>query len=68
MFVLEITDDGQGFDPETAKQRGGMGLASMRERAKEMHGTLSIESSPGEGATISVRVPVPVSGSRSDNR
>ncbi|MBN1660275.1 MAG: GAF domain-containing protein [Anaerolineae bacterium] len=66
-LVLEIADDGQGFDPEMAKQRGGMGLVSMRERAREMCGTLTIESSPGHGTTVRVSVPTPVTTGQIDH-
>ncbi len=59
MLVLEITDDGQGFDLEAARHKGGMGLVSMGERARQMGGTLTIESVPGRGATVTVRVPAP---------
>ena len=58
MLVLEISDGGQGFDPEAAKQRGGMGLTSMGERARQMGGTLTIKSTPGEGTTVKVSVPL----------
>jgi signal transduction histidine kinase len=68
MLVLEIADDGQGFDVEAGKQRGGMGLVSMRERAKEMRGTLAIQSSPGHGTTVKVRVPIPPPAGRSGNK
>jgi signal transduction histidine kinase len=59
-LVLEIMDDGQGFDLDVVRHRGGMGLVSMRERAKEMGGTFTIESAPGQGTMVTVRVPVPV--------
>jgi len=59
-LVLEIADDGQGFDLEVAKNKGGMGLASMAERAREMGGTLTIESAPSQGTTVRVSVPVPL--------
>lgn len=59
-LVLEIADDGQGFDLEAAKNKGGMGLASMAERAREMGGTLTIESAPGRGTVVRVSVPVPL--------
>ena len=59
MLVLEVVDDGQGFDLDAAKHRGGMGLASMGERAREMRGTLTIRSAPGQGTTVKVIVPVP---------
>lgn len=55
--VLEISDDGVGFDP-TAPARRGAGLASMAARAQEMGGTLDIQSSPGRGTQVVVRVPV----------
>jgi signal transduction histidine kinase len=52
--TLEIADDGIGFDPATARQRGGMGLSAMEERAAEMGGRLSLESTPGEGTRVRV--------------
>jgi len=57
MLVLEITDDGQGFDPEAVKKQGGMGLVSMRDRAREIGGTLIVESVQGHGTTVRVSVP-----------
>lgn len=54
--VLEISDDGTGFDPK-APGRSGVGLASMTARAKEMGGALDIQSVPGKGTRIAVRVP-----------
>jgi signal transduction histidine kinase len=62
MLVLEIADDGQGFDPEMARHRGGMGLASMEERVRAMGGTLTIRSAHGEGTTVRVSVPIQPSG------
>ncbi|MGC9335190.1 MAG: histidine kinase [Anaerolineae bacterium] len=59
MLVLEVADDGQGFDLGVAKHRGGIGMVSMRERSREMGGTLTIESAPGQGTVVRVRVPVP---------
>lgn len=60
MLVLEITDDGQGFDPEAARHKSGMGLVSMDERARQMGGTLTIKSVLGQGTTVTVRVPAPL--------
>jgi len=54
---LTIADDGRGFDPETAAQRG-YGLASMRERAEQAGGTVILSSVPGEGTTLTVEVPL----------
>lgn len=54
-----ITDDGTGFNPEDVGRRQfpRFGLATMRERAEAVNGTLSVESSPGQGTTITVRIP-----------
>lgn len=58
MLVLEIADDGQGFDTEAVRDRGGLGLTSMQERARAMGGTLAIESAPGQGTVVRVCVPL----------
>jgi PAS domain S-box-containing protein len=54
--ALEFSDDGAGFDPE-GDFSGHLGLKSMRERAARLGGTLRVESAPGEGTTIRVRIP-----------
>jgi PAS domain S-box-containing protein len=54
---LEIADDGCGFDPQAADRSGGLGLRGMRERAAQIAGSLSVESSPGKGTTLRVAVP-----------
>jgi signal transduction histidine kinase len=55
-IVLEVSDDGAGFDPEGSFS-GHLGLKSMRERATRLGGTLVVESAPGEGTSIRVRIP-----------
>jgi PAS domain S-box-containing protein len=56
--VLIIEDDGSGFDQTNGDQSGqGMGLTGIRERASLVGGTVEIESSPGQGTTVFVRVP-----------
>ena len=55
--VLEVDDDGQGFDPGKPRE-GGWGLRNLRERAAGMGGTLDIESVPGEGTTVTLRMPL----------
>jgi signal transduction histidine kinase len=55
---LEVVDDGQGFDPDTLSDRGGMGLASMRERAEKLGGSLTVLSALGEGTRVKVSVEV----------
>lgn len=53
--VLEVRDDGAGFDPELAS--GGLGLASMRERAAAVGGALRVSSAPGDGTRVRLAVP-----------
>jgi two-component system NarL family sensor kinase len=55
-LLAEVTDDGAGFGPETSP---GVGLGSMRERAALVGGELEIESAPGRGTIIRLRVPLP---------
>ncbi|MBL9126437.1 MAG: sensor histidine kinase, partial [Verrucomicrobiales bacterium] len=55
--VLEIADDGVGFTPE-ASGGSGLGLVSMRTRAAEADGTLVLDSSPGRGTRVVVKMPV----------
>jgi signal transduction histidine kinase len=57
--VLEIIDDGRGFDVVRAEERRpGMGLFSMRERVGLANGNLSVRSAPGRGTTIIATVPL----------
>jgi PAS domain S-box-containing protein len=55
--VLEVEDDGQGFAPG-AEGGGGWGLRNLSERAAAMGGSLEVESVPGEGTTVRVRLPI----------
>ncbi|HEV2782132.1 MAG TPA: GAF domain-containing sensor histidine kinase [Actinophytocola sp.] len=56
--VLEVTDDGRGFDPLAAGEATRrLGLASMRERARTLSGQLTVTSSPGAGTTVRLAVP-----------
>lgn len=57
-IVLELRDNGVGFDPEAPGPEGHFGMAMMRERAKVGGGTCEVESAPGQGATITVRFPI----------
>ncbi|HEY2314598.1 MAG TPA: GAF domain-containing sensor histidine kinase [Streptosporangiaceae bacterium] len=54
--VLEVSDDGRGFDPRVP--RAGLGLASMRERAGSVGGKLTVTSAPGAGTKIRLSVAV----------
>jgi len=56
-LAMEITDSGDGFDPQAIKGRGGLGLISMEERVRIVRGTLSIWSQPRKGTVVKARVP-----------
>jgi signal transduction histidine kinase len=53
---LQVSDDGIGFDPLTARNAGGVGLRSFEERAAKVGGQVTLESSPGEGTTVTVEI------------
>ena len=59
---LLVKDHGPGFDIRAAREHGGLGLASMLERARMAEGTLKLRTRLGEGTSVSVRVPRPKSG------
>lgn len=54
--MLEVADDGIGFDLVTARERGGLGLPGMEERAVGLGGRLMVRSQPGEGTRVRVEV------------
>ena len=54
---LAVSDNGSGFDPAGSRDRASLGLASMRERVRLVHGQLDIESAPGRGTTVVAWVP-----------
>jgi signal transduction histidine kinase len=59
---MTIRDNGHGFDPQAALRRchesQSFGLCSMRERVALLSGTLDVESHPGAGTEVSVRIPL----------
>jgi PAS domain S-box-containing protein len=55
-ILIEVSDDGRGFDPGSAG--AGVGLSAMRERAEGLGGEIEVESRPGEGTEVTVRVPL----------
>jgi signal transduction histidine kinase len=67
---LAIDDDGIGFDPEhhaaRRKEKGGLGLLSMRERATYVGGAFKIISVRGAGTKIEVRIPLPAGTAAAD--
>jgi len=61
VVVLDVLDDGAGFDAEGAGAPNGghrYGLTAMRRRLRQVGGSLAVESAPGEGTAISASVPV----------
>jgi signal transduction histidine kinase len=55
--VLEVSDDGVGFDPTAPELRSRhLGLTSMQERARRLGGRIEIRSTPGSGATVAVEL------------
>jgi signal transduction histidine kinase len=57
-LALAVRDDGHGFDPtHRSVSARTLGLVSMRERAADLGGTLTIESTPGSGTTVRAEVP-----------
>jgi signal transduction histidine kinase len=55
-LVIEVRDDGRGFDPALVRH-GGHGLANLRERASAMGATLQIDARSGQGTRVSLVVP-----------
>jgi signal transduction histidine kinase len=55
-LLLDVADDGTGFDPAT--RTDGYGLAGMRRRLERVGGTLTIESTSGDGTTLNAAVPL----------
>ena len=55
-LTLTLSDDGQGFEPKNSQT--GFGLHSMHQRAEALGGNLSIETVPGQGTTLTCRIPI----------
>lgn len=58
-LILQVHDNGKGFDAEQADSRATLGLLGMRERAILLNGELKIEGVPGSGTTLTLRIPLP---------
>ena len=56
--ALTVRDDGKGFAPAEPRKPGSFGLIGLRERAYLLGGTISVESAPGEGTVVELRIPV----------
>ena len=61
-LAISVEDEGDGFDPDSLADRrtgaGGLGLAGARQRIRFHGGELRIESSPGDGARITILMPI----------
>ncbi|HEX5551443.1 MAG TPA: ATP-binding protein, partial [Nitrospira sp.] len=53
---LRVSDDGSGFNSRDSKK--GLGLTSMQERVRPLRGHVAIDSSPGGGTVIAVKIPL----------
>lgn len=69
--TLDVFDDGVGFDPHSARvadsapvpaaeDGSGFGLQALAQRAEALGGTAEVESAPGEGTVVALRLPTPV--------
>jgi len=61
MLCCSIRDDGSGFDVQAVqsdRKRRGLGLVGMQERLNAIGGTLSIDSAPGRGTKVTIRLPI----------
>jgi signal transduction histidine kinase len=57
-IFLSVTDSGMGFDPGLVADQGGLGIVGIRERVRLVNGTVAINSQPGHGTRIEVRIPL----------
>jgi signal transduction histidine kinase len=55
---LMVRDRGVGFDRAACKRKGGLGLTSMEERVRLLNGFLKVNSQPGKGVRLEVRIPL----------
>ncbi|MFS1302286.1 sensor histidine kinase [Streptosporangium longisporum] len=57
-LAASVQDNGRGFTPARARERGGVGLSSMRERAGLLGGRVLISSDPGNGCLVELVLPL----------
>ena len=61
---LTVSDQGVGFAANRQRGPAGLGLVSIRERTRLVEGTMELESAPGEGTRLTVRIPDAAEGPR----
>ena len=66
-LILQVRDNGKGFDPEQISTRKSLGLVGMKERALLLNGELKLEGVPGSGTTLTLRVPLPPESSQKES-
>ena len=64
ILCLRLADDGQGFEINGSHSvvfaeqgAGGNGLTNMRQRVRELGGTLHLDTAPGRGTRLTIRIP-----------
>jgi PAS domain S-box-containing protein len=57
-LMLQVTDDGKGFQEQQPASKKSLGLLGMRERAVVLGGDFHVQSHPGKGTTVTVRIPL----------
>jgi signal transduction histidine kinase len=62
LFKLEFRDDGRGFDVAEVSAKGGSGLLNLRTRARLIGAQLTIESTPEDGTTVIIELPLYAAG------
>lgn len=60
-LILEVRDNGKGFNAQEPRARRSLGLVGMQERALLLNGELNVEGVPGVGTTMTLRIPLPPS-------
>jgi PAS domain S-box-containing protein len=63
-IVLQVQDDGAGFDPAAPRRPHSLGLAGLRERAQLLNGKVRIHSQLGQGTRVEVRIPIGAAGGK----
>jgi PAS domain S-box-containing protein len=64
---LSVADDGRGFSPQAHFKPGSFGLFGLGERAGQLSGTVAVESAPGKGTRVVIRLPLPASAVESES-
>jgi two-component system sensor histidine kinase UhpB len=57
-LMMQVTDDGCGFDPTAPSRRPGLGLVSLSERVRMLGGQLVVTAAPDAGTCIAVKLPI----------